>query len=268
MNDLKVLGKEKVGRYEFTGIEGGFGKGKKAMLVKDVAAIHNRPVKKINELINNNSKRFKIGVDLIDLKQVLQKDLFSDYGFTKAQWGNSNNIYMLSERGYAKLLKILEDDKAWEIYDELVDNYFNMRLTVKTGNKEILAGKRLKIMETNAATKRASLMYKIAMGTSSESAKERLLMRSAEELTGERFIPAATQEDYSATEVGDMYGVSKQKVGLVAKKLKLKAPNPGQNENGRWALSKSPYADKEVQQWLYSKVGAEKIGKYVKGEYK
>lgn len=39
---LKVIGKEHVGKIEFTGIEGGFGDGKKAMLVKDIASIHER----------------------------------------------------------------------------------------------------------------------------------------------------------------------------------------------------------------------------------
>ena len=77
MNELKVLGKEKVGRYEFTGIEGGFGEGKKAMLVKDIAAIHGKEVKDINRLINNNSNRFKKGIDLLDLKQVVSNHLFN-----------------------------------------------------------------------------------------------------------------------------------------------------------------------------------------------
>lgn len=131
MNDLKVLGTEKIGSFEFTGIEGGFGENKKSMLVKDIALIHGKEVKEVNRLINNNIRRFKNGIDLLDLKQVISNHLFSDYGFTKAQWGNSNNIYLLSERGYAKLLKILEDDKAWEIYDELVDNYFNMRYVIQ-----------------------------------------------------------------------------------------------------------------------------------------
>lgn len=109
---LKVLGQEKIGQYEFTGIEGGFGKNKRAMLVKDIAAIHRKEVKEVNRLINSNINRFKFGIDLLDLKQVISNHLFSEYGFTKAQWGNANNIYLLSERGYAKLLKILEDDKA------------------------------------------------------------------------------------------------------------------------------------------------------------
>ena len=131
MNELKILGTEKIGSFEFTGIEGGFGEDKKAMLVKDIAEIHNRPVFKVNELINRNRKRFKDEIDVIDLKENNFAIFLKDSGFTQNQINASNNIYLLSERGYAKLLKILEDDKAWEIYDELVDNYFNMRYVIQ-----------------------------------------------------------------------------------------------------------------------------------------
>lgn len=128
MNELKNIGKQHIGKYEFTGIEGGFGEGKKAMLVKDIAEIHEREVKVINQTINKNINRFKFDVDIIDLKsKVNQNDLTEKYGFEVHSVRMSKNIYLLSERGYAKLLKILEDDKAWEIYDELVDNYFSMR---------------------------------------------------------------------------------------------------------------------------------------------
>ena len=132
MNKLKILGTEKVGNFKFTGIEGGFGENKKAMLVRDIAVIHNSNVRRINEVINRNRKRFKDGVDIIDL--LSNEDfavVLNDSGFNQNQINASNNIYLLSERGYAKLLKILEDDKAWEIYDELVDNYFNMRYIIQ-----------------------------------------------------------------------------------------------------------------------------------------
>lgn len=127
MNELKNIGKQHIGEYEFTGIEGGFGEGKKAMLVKDIAEIHGRPVFKVNELINRNIKRFKDSIDVIDLKENNFAIFLKDSGFNQAQINASKNIYLLSERGYSKLLKILEDDKAWEVYEELVDNYFNMR---------------------------------------------------------------------------------------------------------------------------------------------
>ena len=132
MNELKVLGTEKIGSFEFTGIEGGFGENKKAMLVRDIAVIHNSNVRRINEVINRNRKRFKDGIDIIDL--LSNEDfavVLNDSRFNQNQINASNNIYLLSERGYAKLLKILEDDKAWEIYDELVDNYFNMRYIIQ-----------------------------------------------------------------------------------------------------------------------------------------
>lgn len=261
---LKVLGQEKIGQYEFTGIEGGFGKNKRAMLVKDIAAIHRKEVKEVNRLINSNINRFKFGIDLLDLKQVISNHLFSEYGFTKAQWGNANNIYLLSERGYAKLLKILEDDKAWEIYDELVDNYFNMREAINTDSTIGLKDKRLAIMEENAKTKQAQLLFKVATGTVSDSARERIFAHIATELTGEKFIPEIQKKEFSAKEVGDELGITANKVGRIANILDLKAEQPGQNQFGRWAMSKSQYSNKEVAQWLYYQAGVNKIAEFLR----
>lgn len=265
MEELRVLGRERVGTFEFTGGEGGFGEGKKAMLVRDIAMIHESTTKRINELINRNRKRFKDGIDLLDLKQVVLNDLFSDYGFTKAQWGNANNIYLLSERGYAKLLKILEDDKAWEIYDELVDNYFNMRQAINTGSSIGLKDKRLAIMRENAKTKQASLLFKVATSSMSDSARERIFAHIATELTGEKFFPEVSEKEFSAKEVGEKFGISANMVGRIANVLGLKADKPGQNRFGRWAMSKSKYSTKEVAQWLYYQAGVDRIARYLEG---
>lgn len=260
MNGLKVIGRERIGHIEFTGIEGGFGKDKKAMLVKDIAQIHDRPVFKINELINRNRKRFTDGLDIIDLNKPEFAIFLRDSGFTQNQINASANIYLLSERGYAKLLKILEDDKAWEVYDQLVDNYFNMRSAVQQGNPSIVANKRLEIMEANAKTRRAGLLYKLAMATKSESSSEAMLALAAKELTGEMTIPVLKQKEYSAGDVAKKLGISSgQKVGKIANKLGIKAEQPGQNEYGRWTNSKSRYSDKEVPQWVYSERGVQAI---------
>lgn len=131
MKDLKVIGKEQVAGYEFTGIEGGFGNGTRGMLVRDIAEIHNKPTYAINQAINMNIKRFTDGVDIVNLKT---KDVvinLVDNGFSQNAINRSKYIYLLSERGYSKLLKILEDDTAWEIYDKFVDGYFNMRKQIK-----------------------------------------------------------------------------------------------------------------------------------------
>lgn len=261
MEVLKVIGQEKIGKIEFTGIEGGFGQGKKAMLVRDVAKIHSRSIREINELINRNRKRFKDGIDILDLKQIVPNDLFSEYGFTKAQWGNAKHIYLLSERGYAKLLKILDDDKAWDIYDELVDNYFNMRVAIKENKPMIVNQERLKIMKDNSATRKANMLYKIAMATESSSSKENLLAKAAEVLTGEMTIPVMKQKEYSAKDIAEALNTTANMVGRIANKLGLKAKQPGHNKYGRWANSKSKYSDKEVPQWLYTDAGMNAVKK-------
>lgn len=261
MEALKVLGTEKVGKIEFTGIEGGFGEGKKAMLVRDIALVHNRPTYKISELINRNRKRFKDGIDILDLKSVILPKDKEKYGFNQNAWNRSNHIYLLSERGYAKLLKIMDDDKAWDIYDELVDNYFNMRVAIKENKPSLVTQERLAIMKDNSATRRANMLYKIAMATDSNSSKQQLLARAAKEITGEMVIPVMKEKEYSATDIAKRLGTTATMVGRTANKLGLKAEQPGQNEYGRWTNSKSRYSDKEVPQWLYTEKGYRAVKK-------
>ncbi|EOP85995.1 hypothetical protein IGM_04370 [Bacillus cereus HuB4-4] len=128
VNELNILGQQYIAGYQFTGIEGGFGEGKKALLVKEIAEIHSQPLGEINRRINDNRIRFKDGLDIADLKNDgFEPSLLNSLGFSNRDIAISKSIYLLSERGYAKLLKILEDDTAWELYDQFVDGYFNMR---------------------------------------------------------------------------------------------------------------------------------------------
>ena len=261
MNTLKVIGHERIGKFEFTGIEGGFGEGKKAILVRDAALIHDKELRQLNEAINHNRKRFKDGVDIIDLKNKKSVIDLIDLGFNQNSINRSSNIYLLSERGYAKLLKILDDDKAWDIYDELVDNYFNMRVAIKENKPAIVNQERLKIMKDNSATRKANMLYKIAMATESSSSKENLLAKAAEVLTGEMTIPVMKQKEYSAKDIAEALNTTANMVGRIANKLGLKAKQPGHNKYGRWANSKSKYSDKEVPQWLYTDAGMKVIKK-------
>lgn len=262
MEALKIIGQEKIGKNKFTGIEGGFGEDKKAMLVRDIALIHSQTNGNINLLINRNRKRFKNGIDIIDLKT---NDNFaivlSKSGFTQNQINASKHIYLLSERGYAKLLKIMDDDKAWDIYDELVDNYFNMRVAIKENKPSLVTQERLAIMKDNSATKKANILYKIAMATESNSSKQALLAKAAETITGEMTIPIMKEKEYSAGDIAKKLGTTATMVGKTANKLGLKAEQPGQNEYGRWTNSKSRYSDKEVPQWLYTEKGYRAVKK-------
>lgn len=140
VSQIKLRGVKEVDGMRFHDIEGGFGKSKKSILVKEIANIHNRQLREVNQSINMNRKRFKDGIDILDLKGTEFAINLIDSGiYTQNSINASSNIYLLSERGYSKLLKIMDDDLAWDKYDELVDGYFNMRETINNQIPKILS---------------------------------------------------------------------------------------------------------------------------------
>lgn len=138
MNNLVLKGLININGIKFTHVEGGFGEGRKSMLVKEIAEIHLKGLREINQSINMNRERFKDGVDILDLKGTdFAINLIDNEIYSQNSINASRNIYILSERGYSKLLKILEDDFAWEQYEKLVDGYFNMRQVVNNNLQEL-----------------------------------------------------------------------------------------------------------------------------------
>ena len=165
-NEIQVKGTQNFMGAEIPVIEGGFGTDKKCITDKTIAEIHNMQVKHVRELIKNNFKRFKENIDIIDL---LSDDKFkvvvNDLGLKGSN--RTKNIFILSERGYSKLIKIMDTDLAWEIHDKLMDEYFAMReiinsneqlkanllLQIYNGGQEgVIASKQLTEIEVQEAT--------------------------------------------------------------------------------------------------------------------
>ena len=88
---IRNIGQHEVAGQKFEGIIGGFGKGERSILARDIAKIHRVSVKAINQNINRNRRRFNEN-DLIDLKAStnLEKTL-EDLDFTTREIGNANN---------------------------------------------------------------------------------------------------------------------------------------------------------------------------------
>lgn len=127
-NELKVNGTQKFMGIDIPVIEGGFGENQKVILAKTVAEIHNQPLKKINQLINDNIDEFEFGIDILDLKSgYLQSTEFLEDIMSKQSIANSSNIYLLSEQGYMLLVGFMKTEKSKEIRKKLRREYFDMR---------------------------------------------------------------------------------------------------------------------------------------------
>lgn len=130
MNNLVLKEKQEFMGIQIPVIEGGFGEGQKVILAKTVAEIHEVSTPDINKLINRNIERFTIN-DLLDIKncQSLSDQQFLSMGFTKMQISKAENIFLLSQRGYTKLVAMMDNsnDKKWDVMNNLIDDYFSMK---------------------------------------------------------------------------------------------------------------------------------------------
>ena len=193
MTPFVLVGTQKFMGKEIPVITGGFGKDKKVMTVKHIAEIHGVEVKHVNELINNNIKRFAENIDIIDLLSDEKfKVVIDDLGLKGSN--RTKNIYILSERGYSKLIKIMDTDLAWEIHDKLIDDYFTLREVIKNNYPRL--------------SKKQELALKIYDGGSNAimAHKELVKIEVAEETAR---LKDGTNKILSAQQVVEMLGIRK-----------------------------------------------------------
>lgn len=141
---LKIIGKKEILNNDVLIIEGGFGEGKKILFDIQIAEIHNMRNNQIRESINRLIARGRLAenVDFVDIKKGDEQfdtfdltELYAKQSITQAK-----NIFILSERGYSKLIKAMDDDTSWDVHDKIIDEYFSMRaiLTSEENKKKEL----------------------------------------------------------------------------------------------------------------------------------
>ena len=189
--------------------------------------------------------------------------------FAEATYDNRGKqypMYYMNRDGFTLLAMGFTGKKALQFKIKYIQAFNSMEATLKrlpAGKLDPVAQADLAV--TRANTAKANALYKIACKTTSETAKQSLLAKAAESITGEMTIPVLLKKEYSAGEVArKVHASSGQMVGRIANRLGIKAEQPGQNEYGRWANSKSQHSDKEVPQWMYFDKGVKAIADELK----
>lgn len=115
--------------------------------------------------------------------------------------------------------------------------------------EKVDAQDRTRIMEMNARSRMAQTYMKLAqVDTLSGTYKTILTAKAAETLAGEPILPLPKSERkvYSASEIGEMFGITANKVGRIANEHHLKT-----EVYGEYRRSKSEYSVKEIDTWVY-----------------
>lgn len=286
MNEIKVIGKQKFMGLDIPVVFGGFGEGQRCISDKTIAEIRGMREPDVRRRVTDNITRFKEGIDFIDFKKRVGGAYMPEYescasdarqfleklGYTQMQISKAEHIYILSERGYAKLIKIMDTDLAWEVHDKLIDEYFELReekgkgLPHSEAQKIELKAKamRAEAMRLNARTRAfKEIKDSIPRNQLSEIALRVFDIKGMESVTGENlgdYLPK-TEKTYSATETGNRLGITSNKVGKLANQYGIKT-----DEFGIVVMDKSPYSPKTVPSFRYNEKGVQKIKELLRQE--
>lgn len=139
MNEIMVKGTQEFMGIAIPVVYGGFGKGQRCVSAKTVARIHESTMKVINQSINRliSQSRMRDTIDYIDMFSNEElKVTASDLGFINSN--GQKNCYILSERGYMKLIKYMDDDTSWDVMENFIDEYFRMKEHIEVSSSPTL----------------------------------------------------------------------------------------------------------------------------------
>lgn len=195
-------------------------KGQRVVTFKDIDQVHERTEGTAKRNFLENKEKFIEGVDYFELS-VSQKNEIRTLEIP------NRGITVLTASGYLMLVKSLNDDLAWKIQRELVNNYFTIQKIKKEYHKPIDRAIRqhFNIAETiiQATGIKPGLAYSVAI---SEAEKE-----TGYKYDGyKKLLPSAKHEvaSYNPTQIGEKVGGIKanqinkilEKIGLQDKKDK------------------------------------------------
>lgn len=210
-------------------------------------------------------KQHKHVIDAIEELKKGVAEISADPMFIESTYQHPQNkqwykCYELTRDGFSLLVMGFTGKKALEWKIKYIEA-FNLMEQKLRGYKPIQTAedkaRRLALQEMNARTRQANMFLKLAnVDTVPQEYKNILVAKSAEVLTGEKLLPLpkSEQKTYSATEVGQLLGVSAQAIGRLATKHNMKT-----DEYGAWYREKSPYSNKEVDTFRYNDKAVEKF---------
>lgn len=170
----------------------------------------------------------------------------------------------MNRDGFSLLVMGFTGEKALEWKVKYINAFNAMEQELK--NKELekpkQANERDKAMLLNAQSRQATLFMKLSERSSIPEFKRIMEAYAANSLAGKEIVslPEVKEKTYSATDIGNMLGVSKNKIGVLANANNLKTA-----EYGKLFYDKAPHSQKQVETFRYYECAVEKFRSLLKG---
>lgn len=222
--------------------------GKRVVTLKDIDLCHNRPDGTARRNFNQNKQHLIEGTDFFKVCA----DEIRTHKIMDISAKTREDVTLITESGYLMLVKSFTDDLAWDVQRQLVNTYFRTEQKATDNTLKIqMQQERSRAMLMNAACR----MFKMLKDNSNDPIALSIAKQLGLSIPEQQTIPVLAEKTYSATEVGNAFGVSAAKVGKIANQYNLKT-----DEYGAWYKDKSKYSPKEVSTFRYNETGKKRIG--------
>jgi toxin-antitoxin system, toxin component, bro family len=253
--------------------------GEKVLTAWDIAKIHGREPREVNQNLKNLKEKMVEGEDYysiprteIDKSNILIQEFIPN---------NVKNITLFNESGYLLISRTFDDEFSWKLQKFLIKNYFNMqKLMHSIQNGEIEVRKKeaptefeIKKLENESEMirlEKAKLLERLANSITNKKMKNTLIIHSANTVTGQLLLEPekAERRSYTAGEISEMLKerynieITVNMIGRIATKYNLKT-----EEYGYLAYDKSKTSVKQVETFRYFENAVPKFYEIIKEHY-
>ena len=242
--------------------------GEKVLTAWDIAKIHGREPREVNQNLKNLKEKMVEGEDYysiprteIDKSNILIQEFIPN---------NVKNITLFNESGYLLISRTFDDEFSWKLQKFLIKNYFNMQKlmhSIQNGEFEI---RKLENESEMIRLEKAKLLERLANGITNEKMKNTLIIHSANTVTGQLLLEPekAERRSYTAGEISEMLKerynieITVNMIGRIATKHNLKT-----EEYGYLAYDKSKTSVKQVETFRYFENAVPKFYEIIKEHY-
>ena len=181
-------------------------------------------------------------------KGVVKRDTPTQSGLQEMNFIPEGDIYRLAAKSE---LPGADKFESW-IFDDVLPSIRKHGAYISDKSKQMA----IEAKHMNARARVAAQWTKIAGQVNIPEFKQICASYASEALAGVPVLPLPTsgERHYKAGEIGDMFGVTSQRIGLIANANGLKT-----DEYGKWYHDKSPHSNKEVDSFRYNSKAIEKF---------
>lgn len=253
--------------------------GEKVLTAWDIAKIHGREPREVNQNLKNLKGKMVEGEDyyLIPRAEINKSNILIQEFIPN----NVKNITLFNESGYLLISRTFDDEFSWKLQKFLIKNYFNMQKlmhSIQNGEIEIRRKeeptefeiRKLENESEMIRLEKAKLLERLANGITNEKMKNTLIIHSANTVTGQLLLEPekAERRSYTAGEISEMLKerynieITVNMLGRISTKYGMKT-----EEYGYLAYDKAKTSVKQVETFRYFENAVPKFYEIIKEHY-